>query len=191
MTKGTPISRRTLGALLGVPLAAATASAVDLWAALRSPGHVALIRHAVAPGTFDPPGFTLGDCASQRNLSTDGRRQASRMGDLLRRNGIAAAGVHSSQWCRCLDTATLFGLGDVMPQPLLNSFAEDRTRSAQQIAGLRAWIGAQPLAAPTLLVTHQVVISALSDASAGSGEIVVMRRDPDGQLILVGRQPTA
>ena len=191
MTTGTPISRRSVGALLGVPLVFRPALSADLWTALRSPGHVALIRHAVAPGTLDPPGWRLGDCATQRNLSAEGRAQATRMGDLFRSNGIAAARIHSSQWCRCLDTATLLKLGDVTPQPLLNSFAEDRGRSAQQTQALRAWIGQQELAGPTLLVTHQVVILALAEVPAGNGEIVVMRRESDGRLTLQGRQPTA
>ena len=191
MTIGSPISRRTLGALFGVPLAARSVFAADLWTALRSAGHFALIRHAVAPGTLDPPGFQLGDCATQRNLSAEGRAQAVRMGDLLRSNGIAAARLYSSQWCRCLDTATLLRLGEVAAQPLLNYFGQDRGRSTPQAEALRAWIARLDLAQPTLLVTHQVVISALSEASAGNGEIVVMRREADGRLVLQGRQPTA
>ena len=31
-----------------------------------------------APGTFDPPGFKLGDCTTQRNLSETGREEARR-----------------------------------------------------------------------------------------------------------------
>jgi hypothetical protein len=191
MTAGTPISRRRLGALLGVPFALRSASAADLWSALRSPGHFALIRHASAPGTLDPPGWRLGDCSTQRNLSGGGRAQAARMGDLFRANGIAAARLYSSQWCRCLDTATLMRLGDVAPQPLLNSFAEDRGSSGPQVEALRAWIGRLALEGPTLLVTHAVVISALTQASPASGEIVVIRREADGRLSLQGRQPTA
>lgn len=189
MTAGTPISRRSLGALLGVPFAFAAAAA-DPWSALRSAGHFALIRHALAPGTLDPPGWRLGECSTQRNLSAEGRAQAGRMGDLLRANGIAAARIHSSQFCRCVDTATLLKLGDVALQPLLNSFAEDRGRSGPQVEALRAWIARLQLDGPTLLVTHGVVISALSAASPGSGEIVVMRREADGRLTLQGRQPT-
>ena len=30
-----------------------------LWRALTQPGHVALMRHAIAPGIGDPPGFRL------------------------------------------------------------------------------------------------------------------------------------
>jgi broad specificity phosphatase PhoE len=187
---GTPISRRAFGALLGVPLAFGAAAA-ELWSALRTAGHFALIRHALAPGTLDPPGWRLGDCSTQRNLSAEGRAQATRMGDLFRANGIASARIHSSQFCRCVDTATLLKLGDVTPQSLLNSFAEDRAGSGPQVEALRAWIGRLQLDGPTLLVTHGVVISALSTVSPGSGEIVVMRRDADGRLSLQGRQPTA
>ena len=78
----------------------------DPWVALRRPRHFA-IRHALAPGINDPPGFRLDDCATQRNLSTEGRTQAVRIGNLFRANGIASAHVHSSQWCHCLETATL------------------------------------------------------------------------------------
>jgi broad specificity phosphatase PhoE len=188
VTTGTPISRRMLGALLGVPLALKSASAADPLSALRSAGQFALIRHAAAPGTLDPPGFRLGDCATQRNLSDGGRAQAVRMGDLLRSNGIATAQLYSSQWCRCHDTATLMKLGEVAPQPLLNFFTQDRTRHTE---ALRAWIIGLDLTRPTLLVTHQAVIAALVETSAGDGEIVVMRRDADGRLVVQGRQPTA
>lgn len=160
------------------------------WASLRAPDHFALIRHALAPGTFDPPGFRVDDCSTQRNLSTEGRTQAIRIGELFRVNGIAAAQLHSSQWCRCLETATLMKLGDVNPQPLLNSFAQDRDRAVRQTAALRQWIAQLVLTGPTVMVTHQVVITALSEVFPGSGEIVVMRRQPDGRLAVAGRVPT-
>jgi broad specificity phosphatase PhoE len=188
VTSGTPVSRRTLGALLGLPFACSSATAADPLSALRSAGSFAFIRHAAAPGTLDPPGFRLGDCATQRNLSDEGRAQAVRMGDLLRGNGIASARLHSSQWCRCLDTAALMKLGEVTPQPVLNFFTRDRTRHTE---ALRAWIVGLDLGQPTLLVTHQAVIAALVETSTGNGEIVVMRREADGRLVLRGRQPTA
>lgn len=163
----------------------------DPWAALRRSGSFALIRHATAPGTNDPPGFRLDDCATQRTLSAEGRGQAVRIGELFRANGIAAADIHSSQWCRCLETATLMQLGGVRQQPLLNSYFQERSREASQIQGLRQWIGQLDLAIPTVLVTHQVVITALSQIFPASGEIVVMQRMADGQLSVLGRLPTA
>ena len=72
-----------------LPHAHATAAEGEaaVWEALRSGDHViALLRHAVAPGTGDPPDFTIGDCATQRNLSDEGRAQAQRIDrtDLVR-----------------------------------------------------------------------------------------------------------
>ena len=190
MSRRFPLTRRSLGAFLGVPLALAPARSADLWSALRSAGHFALIRHAAAPGVLDPPGFKLDECSTQRNLSAGGRAQAIRMGNLLRANGIAAARIHSSQWCRCLDTATLMKLGEVAQQPLLNYFGQNQASRAPQLEALRAWIGRLELAQLALLVTHQVVITAVADVPAGDGEIVVMRREADGRLTLQGRQPT-
>ena len=183
--------RAVLGAALpALLLGRAARAGVDPWPALAAPGHVALIRHALAPGTFDPAGFRLDDCSTQRNLSAEGRAQATRIGGLFRANGIAAAAVHSSQWCRCLETATLLQLGPVAPQPLLNSFAQDDARAARQVPEVTAWIAGLDLARPTVLVTHQVVITALSGVFPGSGEIVVMRRAADGRLSTVGRVTT-
>ena len=187
--------RRAFAAsLLGLGLGGsgrAQSTATGVWDALRMSGHFALIRHAVAPGTFDPTGFRLDDCASQRNLSAEGRAQAVRIGDLFRSNGISEAVVYSSQWCRCLETATLMKLGDVRPEPLLNSFAQNRDRAVQQTAALRPWIAAMDLSRPTVMVTHQVVITALSDVFHGNGEIVVMRRERDGRLVVSDRLLTA
>ena len=45
----------------------------DPWQALAEGGRVALLRHADAPGTGDPPAFDLADCATQRNLGAGGR----------------------------------------------------------------------------------------------------------------------
>lgn len=182
---GSPISRRSLGALFGVPFAF-SAVAADPLLALRGPDHFALVRHAMAPGMLDPPGFRLEDCAIQRNLSADGRAQAARMGDMRRAQGITAARLYSSQWCRCIDTATLMRLADVTQQPLLNYFGPEPEARARQLEALRAWIGKLDLAQPTLMVTHQVVISGIF-ASAASGEIVVLRREADGRLNVVGR----
>ena len=188
-------SRRGLIALLASLAACGTTQAApaqsDLWTILRRPGSFALVRHAMAPGTSDPSGFRIDDCTTQRNLSADGREQAVRIGDLFRAKGITVADLYSSQWCRCLDTATLMKVGEVRPQPLLNSFFQDRSRAAAQIEALSQWIGQLDLAKPTVFVTHQVVVTALSQVFPGSGEIVVMQRMAGGQLAVQGRLPTA
>src|SRR5262245_7996218 len=130
MAASPPISRRTLGGLIGLPFVAAwhATQAADLWSALRDGSHLALMRHALAPGNYDPPGFRLGDCTTQRNLSDEGRAQARKAGDLFRANAISAARVFSSQWCRCIDTATLLGFGNVKGQRLINAYSRNLKR---------------------------------------------------------------
>ncbi|HRP24081.1 histidine phosphatase family protein [Thauera sp.] len=172
-------------------LADASAQEAALWAALREGGHVALMRHALAPGTGDPPGFRVDDCRTQRNLSAAGRAQARAIGERFRANGIAAAAVFSSQWCRCLDTARELALGEVRPHPALNSSFGRRGEEADQTRAARALIAEQSEAGtPLVLVTHQVNITALTGVFPASGELIVMRVEGDA-LSLAGRIATA
>jgi len=159
-----------------------------VWAALKNGDHVALLRHASAPGTDDPPGFRLDDCSTQRNLSEAGREQARSIGARFREHGIENVVIYSSQWCRCLETAKLLDLGKVNRFPGLNSFFRDGSREALQAAEVRALINKRPKGTSLVLVTHQVNITALSGVFPQSGEIVVLR--PDGEnLTVVGRIP--
>jgi broad specificity phosphatase PhoE len=167
----------------------ALADDAALWAGLRSGGDIALMRHAEAPGTGDPAGFRLDDCATQRNLSGQGRRQAEGAGALFRSKGIASATVYSSQWCRCLDTASGLGLGLVAPQPALNSFFDDAGRDRQQTDALRQLIRQRPPGRPLVMVTHQVNITALTGVYPQSGEIIVVRPE-NGRLAVMGRIST-
>ena len=169
-----------LGLLLPIAAACAETDEAALWAALRDGGHVALMRHAIAPGVGDPAGFRLDDCTTQRKLSAQGRAQARAIGERFRANGIATAAVFSSQWCRCLDTARGLALGEVVAFPGLNSFFADRGEEARHTAAVRALIGERarsPL--PLVLVTHQVNITALTGVFPASGEIIVLRVDGD------------
>ena len=157
-----------------------------VWQALRSGNHVALIRHARAPGFGDPPDFEIGKCATQRNLSDQGRQQAVAIGNHFRENGISAARVYSSQWCRCLETAERLALGPVAPLPALNSFFQDFARKETQTQQLRAWLVQQDLAQPLVLVTHQVNITALTGVYPASGEMVVIHPTATGQWQVTG-----
>ena len=173
-------------AVLLVPGAMAQEEA-DALAALRRGEAVALIRHATAPGAGDPADFRLGDCSTQRNLSEEGRNEARALGERLREAGIAGAQVYSSQWCRCLETAGLLGLGEVEPLPILNSFFGDRSRGPSQTEALRRLIAEQGDGAPRILVTHQVNIASLTDVFPRSGEVVLVSVERPAQVI--GRLP--
>ncbi|HET6522035.1 MAG TPA: histidine phosphatase family protein [Geminicoccaceae bacterium] len=180
-------------AVLGPAAAAAAedAAAERAWTALREGRAVAVMRHASAPGTGDPPGFRPGDCATQRNLSAAGREEARAIGRAFRAHGIAAAPVYSSRWCRCLETAELLGLGPVEPLPALDSFFRDRAREGEQTEALRAFIlDPRNGGRPRVFVTHQVNVTALTGVYPRSGEVVVVEPSPDaGDLRVVGSIP--
>ena len=105
------------------------------------------LRHALAPGTFDPPNFRLGDCSTQRNLSDEGRQQARRIGAWFRAQGLTPARVRSSPWCRCVDTAALaFGTHEAWAALGSPRGATEGT-NAESLAALREGVrqaGSQP-----------------------------------------------
>lgn len=152
-------------------------------------GLIVLMRHAEAPGVGDPQTFQLRDCATQRNLDANGREQARRIGDRLRRLAIQRAAVYSSQWCRCLETARLLGVGPVQELPALNSFFSRQAEREAQIASLRAFLAALPTTGePVVLVTHQVVVTALTGVYPASGESVLLRANGTGKPDIEGRE---
>jgi phosphohistidine phosphatase SixA len=185
------VRHSVLGLLAGVGmLAPAVADETAAWAALRQGGHVALMRHAEAPGgAGDPPGFRLDDCSTQRNLSAKGRVDAEAVGRTLRANGIAVAKLLSSPWCRCVDTARLLDLGPVEIEPAFsNAFVLSDQRSAltaRAKAVIASWQGRGTL----LIVTHGANIQALSGVNPASGEIVVVASDSDETVREIGRIP--
>jgi len=165
------------GLVAGAQAAPVSAAPVGLREALRriqAAPHVLLMRHAITePGVGDPPGYRLDDCASQRNLSAEGREQARRVGAALRAAGLVVGEVRSSAWCRCRDTADLaFGRHTVWPA--LNSFFDAADAAPARTAQLRAFVAAQPIGAPAMLVTHQVNISAATGLGVAMGQIVAM-----------------
>jgi broad specificity phosphatase PhoE len=126
-----------------------------------------------------------------RNLSNDGRKQAIQIGETVKAKGSDQAHVYSSQWCRCLDTARLLGLGDVEELELLNSFFRNRSAEPVQTAALTDWLANRPGDKPIVLVSHQVNITALTGIFPASGEIIFIRPRATGLPEVVGRHKTA
>ena len=158
----------------------------DLLALLRTADAVGVMRHARAPGTGDPANFRPGDCATQRNLDDTGREQARRIGARLREAGVSVP-VFTSEWCRTRETAELLGMGPVWPLPALNSFFGDRASAGAQTAALKDFLNSGTGAAPVVLVTHQVNITALTGQWARSGEIVVVALPFEDEGSVLGR----
>lgn len=153
------------------------------WDALKDPDAIAVMRHALAPGTGDPSGFTLGDCSTQRNLDERGREQARKIGNAFRDRGIDFDLVLTSQWCRTQETAELLSVGPVVDAPSLNSFFQDfSTRDRQTRETLQL---IQETGGRLMLVSHQVNISALTGRGTRSGEVLIIRL-MDGEAQVIG-----
>ncbi len=166
----------------GDPLSSAEATRL-----LKAGGVALLLRHGqTEAGVGDPPGFTLDNCKSQRNLSSDGRAQVRAMADRAKKGGIRFARIYTSLWCRCRDTAKLLAEPSVQPRdwPVLNSQFADNPRIADATEQIVNLLRTSPVNESWLLVTHQVNISAVTGISPASGEGVLVRITSAGLQVL-------
>lgn len=172
--------RLLLGAALASPWARAAGE--DAETLLRRGGVVIAFRHALAPGTFDPPGFRIGDCSTQRNLNDEGRAQARRIGEWFSRRSLTPARVLSSPWCRCVDTAMLaFGAPQV-DATLGSPRGYSEATNAESLRALRRSLAAASARSGSfeVWVTHMFVLSALVGQGSSSGEGLLLRAQPTG-----------
>jgi phosphohistidine phosphatase SixA len=172
---------------------AMTATASELADKLKLPNHALLMRHALAPGIGDPAGYSLADCSTQRNLDAQGRQQAMRTGQWLKRQGIQTAMVLTSPWCRCKDTANLLGYGQPEVEPAIGSFFEASQEAAdytQRLQKRLAQLGPTKGDKALILVTHHVNILDYMGSHVGSGDMVLVQFDAHGKLISARRYPS-
>ncbi len=172
---------------------AMTATASELADKLKLPNHALLMRHALAPGIGDPAGYSLADCGTQRNLDAQGRQQAMRTGQWLKRQGIQTAMVLTSPWCRCKDTASLLGYGQPEVEPAIGSFFEASQEAAdytQRLQKRLAQLGPTKEDKALILVTHHVNILDYTGSHVGSGDLVLVQFDAHGKLISAKRYPS-
>ena len=170
--------RALLGAGLGlIPWHGWATAGADAEALLRKGGVVVVFRHALAPGTFDPPGMRLGDCSTQRNLSDAGRAQARRIGEWFKERQLQPAAVRSSPWCRCMDSATLaFGTTEVWAA-LGSPHGAPETTGARHLHQVRkALVNASARSGRfEAWFTHMFVQSDLANDSTRSGDALVLQ----------------
>ncbi len=180
-----------LGALAALSAAPRVTAQPDTVAALlRAGGALIAFRHALAPGTFDPPEFRLGDCSTQRNLDEAGRGQARRIGQWFTARAMVPRQVLSSPWCRCIDTAQL-AFGGARVEPALGSPhgapADERAASLRRLRAALAAARARP-AGFEVWVTHMFVLADLTAEGSSPGEgLVLAPGNGDGQARVLAR----
>jgi broad specificity phosphatase PhoE len=170
--------------LVAWPSPARTEGAV--WAALREPGSVAVVRHSYAPGSFDPPAARLDDCSTQRNLDEAGRAQARRIGEAFRQHGITVGRVLSSPRCRCLETARL-AFGRAEAWDVLQGALRDADLRRRLLVPVRQAVAEHREGPPLVLVTHGSVVTDLTGLDVRMGAFVVLRRGADGTHTVGGQ----
>lgn len=84
--------------------------------ALRNGGLVIVFRHAATDRSQpDAEPVDLDDCATQRNLTDDGRADATMIGEAFRAHQIPVGAVWASPYCRAQETAELaFGTAEIV-----------------------------------------------------------------------------
>ena len=136
---------------------------------------IILIRHSLAPGGGDPPGFKIDDCKTQRNLNRKGINQSKKIGKLFKKNKVPIDQVLSSQWCRCKDTAK-YAFGNFKEFTALNStfqspYNKNEPKQLKELYNfVKKWEGNGK---NLVLVTHYSIITAVTNAVPSSGEIVI------------------
>ena len=145
------------------------------WKPAQDGGKIILIRHAKAPGGGDPEGFKIKDCKTQRNLDEFGINQSKKIGKLFKEKKIKIDQVLSSQWCRCKDTAK-YAFGNFKEFSALNSTYTPPydQNEKQQIKDLKIYVNKwKGKGGNLVLVTHYVIILAITGETVRSGEIVI------------------
>lgn len=172
--------------------AAGEAIAPDkLAAALRAGGYVIYFRHTATDfSRNDAASRSHDDCANQRLLSAEGRAQAQRIGQQVRRLELPVTEVLASPMCRTMDTAQRM-LQRATPR------VEMREREGDDYPGLKALLAA-PVApgGNRWLVGHGTPFRAIAGAPhlaegeaaviqpGGTRWTVVARVAPDGWAAL-------
>jgi phosphohistidine phosphatase SixA len=149
------------------------------WKLIQDGNKIILIRHALAPGGGDPTGFKINDCTTQRNLNLAGIDQSKRIGNLFKNNKVPIDQVLSSQWCRCRDTAKYafkkFKEFSALNSTFQSPYDKNEARQLKEIKNfVKKWEGKGK---NLILVTHYSIITAITNAVPGSGEIVVIDKN--------------
>ena len=137
-------------------------------------GKLIFIRHAYAPGSGDPNNFNLNDCSTQRNLNTEGKKQAQYIGEFFREHNIKIDKVLSSEGCRCKETAEI-AFKNFSTNSFLNSFYSSKyaKNKDRQVKELNNYIEKFKSKKNLVLITHYVLIFEVLNYAPSSGEIVV------------------
>ena len=162
---------------------------------LRGGGYILYFRHAQTDWAQTDKitrkeDWTSCDPKQVRQLSAEGRRTATAVGQAIRALELPVGRVLSSPYCRTVETARLMGLGpvtttdDVMNLRVADYFGGTRAI----VARARALLSTRPENATNwVVVAHGNVARAATPVYPGEAEGVVFLPHGDGLFSLIGR----
>ncbi len=161
----------------------------ELLQALRAGGFVIYMRHAATEHTeIDQDLRNIQDCATQRNLSAQGRQQARQFGDVIRSLGVPIGKVESSPYCRCRETAQL-AFGNFKINPVLYfSIAAGPEETEEKAMKLRTLLLTKPAPGTNnFLISHTSNLKeAIGIWPAPEGVSVIFRPLGGGRIAYYG-----
>jgi len=149
-------------------------------------GQVIYVRHARTEMRTEPEMLNLADCAWQRNLSEEGRRQAKALGEEVRKLGLSVSTVLSSGFCRARQTAEIaFGRYEVWA-PLTYHANQTPQQLRDNVQMIRIKVGQrQPPGTVLILVSHETGLRDALGISLLEGEAAILQPEPDGSARLL------
>jgi virginiamycin B lyase len=178
------------GVVLVAPAATSAQDATRLLDGVAGGGYVLVFRHAATDFAKPDAGrVVLGDCGTQRNLSSQGRADARAVGIGARRIGLRLGRVLASPYCRTIQTARLAFGRATRHAALLNTIAAAHDAAwRRQIRAASALFARAPVPGTTdVLVTHGSVVTDVSGEVLAEGEALVLRPAGSGRFTVVGR----
>ncbi len=181
---------------VGVQAADPTLSDGALAAALQRGGYVILFRHAMTDQSqTDTDLQNITNCATQRNLTGEGRTQARTIGGAFETLAIPVGQVVSSDLCRALDTARLATgkapepterIRDNTPGKVAEATMNERNAALRQIL-----TSPQPAGANRVVVSHMPNILSVTGVRLEEGDALVLAPDGGNDVRLVARLSVA
>ncbi len=181
---------------VGVQAADPTLSDGALAAALQRGGYVILFRHAMTDQSQQDTDLqNITNCATQRNLSGEGRTQARTIGGAFETLAIPVGQVVSSDLCRALDTARLATGKAPEPTERIRDNTPDKvaeaTMAERNVALRQILTSPQPVGTNRVVVSHMPNILSVTGVQLNEGDALVLAPDGSGDVRLVARLSVA
>ncbi|MES9994233.1 MAG: histidine phosphatase family protein [Candidatus Thiodiazotropha sp.] len=186
--------------LFSLSLAPQSVVAVDdteLVAQLRSGGYTLYFRHVATDWSEQDRVNKAGDWLScddsqMRQLSDSGRADARQIGEAIRKLDIPVGQLLASPYCRTMETARLFDLGEVIQTAeVMNLRSADYFGDRDEIiASARRLLSTPPAVGRNrIVVAHGNVAREATPVYPDEGEAVVFLADGKGGFEVIARIP--